>query len=99
MIIKSSVINSPHLEDKDLNMESVLRRFGRNKLTSESDEPGPSEIEVEASGPDDVMAAKDASDDEEEKKRKSISIDITKALVILGFSNWSELDLGMNYTV
>ena len=78
-------------------MESVLRRFGRNKLTSESDEPGPSEIDVEASGQDDVMAAKDGSDDEEEKKRKSISIDITKALVILGFSNWSELDLGMTY--
>jgi hypothetical protein len=31
----------------------------------------------------------------EEKKAKNASIDVTKALVILGFSNWSELDIGM----
>ena len=101
MVTNSSLIDSSPPENKELhrstfesNMETVLKRFGRNKLTSDSSDPDPgAAIDTEAEGPDDVMTAKDESDTEENKNTK-ISIDITKALVILGFSNWSELDLG-----
>ena len=101
MVTKLHLIDSSQPENKDFhqntfesNMETVLKRFGRNKLTSDSSDPDPgAAIDTEAEGPDDVMTAKNDSDTEENKNTK-ISIDITKALVILGFSNWSELDLG-----
>merc|ERR1711997_387772 len=34
----------------------------------------------------------EAMSQKEPKKASSVSIDVTKALVILGFSNWSDLD-------
>ena len=34
----------------------------------------------------------EAMSEKERKKGSSVSIDVTKALVILGFSNWSDLD-------
>ena len=94
MVTQSSAFDSNPAANEDLNMETVLKRLGRNKLTSDSSDPDPgAEIDNEAAGPDDVMTANDGSDEEDNKNTK-ISIDITKALVILGFSNWSELDLG-----
>ena len=90
-------------------MESILKKLGRNKLTSDSDLdvdtdmkivkdeiPSPMEDGVNCNNNQDISNS--FSEEErakEEKKAKNVSIDITKALVILGFSNWSELDLGM----
>ena len=76
-------------------METVLKRLGRNKLNSDSSDHG-ADIDNDITEPDDVLSTND-DDNEEEKKSSKISIDITKALVILGFSNWSELDLGRKY--
>ena len=39
-------------------------------------------------------SGKNDSENHEEERRMHVSIDCTKALVILGFSNWSELEPG-----
>ena len=44
--------------------------------------------------PDGENQVNDNPGEFQEKKRKTISIDVTKALVILGFGNWSELEPG-----
>ena len=77
-------------------MENVLKALGRNKLSSDSDQDG------RANGDDteimeSVAGGKDIDGDDSIKQ--SVSIDCTKALVILGFSNWTELEPGMQYTL
>ena len=93
-------------------MENILKKLGRNKITSSSDFDADTDMKIEnddlPSPTEDIFNCDNnpeipnsTSKEElgkEEKKAKNVSIDITKALVILGFSNWSELDLGMKYT-
>ena len=77
-------------------MENVLKALGRNKLSSDSEQDG------RANGDDteimeSVAGGKDIDGDDSIKQ--SVSIDCTKALVILGFSNWTELEPGTQYTI
>ena len=77
-------------------MENVLKALGRNRLSSDSEQ------DARANGEDteimeSVAGGKDIDCDDSIKQ--SVSIDCTKALVILGFSNWTELEPGMQYTL
>lgn len=90
-------------------MEHILRKLGRNKLTSSSDFDADTDMNIEKDGipspTEDIFNCDNNQEipnsiskeelGKEETKAKNVSIDITKALVILGFSNWSELDVGM----
>ena len=91
-------------------MESVVRKFERNKLNSVSsysdNESDMKNVEEDGALPEKNVSncnndvevddsVPDGDSVEAEKQAKNVSIDITKALVILGFSNWSALDSGM----
>ena len=93
-------------------MENVLKALGRNKLNSDSEQDGrakpghngilSSTEDSDAHGDDtkimeSVAGGKDIDGDDNIKQ--SVSIDCTKALVILGFSNWTELEPGMQYKI
>jgi len=110
-------------------MDTVLRAFGRNRLSSDTDQDKSIGKNEHASDtPDASLETKNrrdrilsstnseydkydddgdliqtipeesednnASENKEDEKRMHVSIDCTKALVILGFSNWSELEPG-----
>ena len=88
-------------------MENVLKALGRNRLSSDPEQdgrakPGRNGIlsSTEDSDPlgdaeimESVSGGKDINGDDNIKQ--SVSIDCTKALVILGFSNWTELEPGI----
>ena len=113
-------------------MDTVLRAFGRSRLSSETDQDKSdgrhehaSDADPDASlsrkgsqhGRDRTLSSttdsdtfddngdlintipeepsdKNTSEIQEDERRMHVSIDCTKALVILGFSNWSELEPG-----
>ena len=68
-------------QNKDLSRTGSIN--GRAASTSSYEE-----------NPEDENQVNDNPGEFQEKKRKTISIDVTKALVILGFGNWSELEPG-----
>ena len=93
-------------------MENVLKALGKNRLNSDSEQDGRSKPgrngilssteDSDTRGDDteimeSVAVGKDIDGDDNIKQ--SVSIDCTKALVILGFSNWTELEPGMQYTI
>ena len=79
-------------------MESVLQKLGRNKITSDDSDSISTDVNDCHEGGEDVFDNHSTGDaDKDENKSKTISIDITKALVILGFSNWTELEKGVKH--
>ena len=92
-------------------MENVLKALGRSRLNSDSEQDGRAKqgrngilSSTEDSDPlgdaeimESVSGGKDVDGDDNIKQ--SVSIHCTKALVILGFSNWTELEPGMQYTL
>ena len=87
-------------------MDSVLKALGRNKIPSDADQDG---METKNGGRDRAISStnydlynddgelidpKSEENRKDEVKRANVSIDCTKALVIFGFSNWSELEPG-----
>ena len=88
-------------------MENVLKALGRSRLNSDSEQDGRAKqgrngilSSTEDSDPlgdaeimESVAVGKDVDGDDNIKQ--SVSIDCTKALVILGFSNWTELEPGI----
>ena len=88
-------------------MDTLLQKLGkggRNKLNLDSDQS----TEITRTGRDRILSSTGSVSDydnydddgikvgEGEKKKMNVSIDITKALVIMGFGNWSELEPGNN---
>ena len=78
------------------NMEAMVTKLGRNKLDSDSKHDTSIDMICVNKDEDneDVFGvdSTEAMSEKEPKKASSVSIDVTKALVILGFSNWSDLD-------
>ena len=77
------------------NMEAMVTKLGRNKLDSDSKHDTSTDMICVNKDDDhgDVFGVdSEAMSEKEHKKTSSVSIDVTKALVILGFSNWSDLD-------
>ena len=78
------------------NMEAMVTKLGRNKLDSDSKHDTSIDMICVNKEDDneDVFGvdSTEAASEKEPKKASSVSIDVTKALVILGFSNWSDLD-------
>ena len=78
------------------NMEAMVTKLGRNKLDSDSKHDTSIDMICVTKDDDneDVFGvdSTEAMSEKEPKKASSVSIDVTKALVILGFSNWSDLD-------
>ena len=84
-------------------MDSVLRALTRNRLESDNDpekqggnlEDGTGENGQNSEMTDTNPGRLFSGDFDDEQKKVNVSIDCTKALVIFGFSNWSELEPGM----
>ena len=75
------------------NMEAMVTKLGRNKLDSDSKHDTDMICVNKDADNEDVFGVdSEAMSEKEPKKASSVSIDVTKALVILGFSNWSDLD-------
>ena len=77
------------------NMEAMVTKLGRNKLDSDSKHDTSKDMICvnKDDGTEDVFGVdSEVMSEKEHKKSSSVSIDVTKALVILGFSNWSDLD-------
>ena len=77
------------------NMEAMVTKLGRNKLDSDSKHDTSIDmicVNKDEDNEDVFGVDSEAMSEKEPKKASSVSIDVTKALVILGFSNWSDLD-------
>ena len=83
-------------------MDTVLKALTRNRLSSDTDQEKPggdAKTDTADNAPNksvtDTNHTLEGSLGDDEKK-VHVSIDCTKALVIFGFSNWSELEPGKN---
>ena len=84
-------------------MDSVLKALTRNRLGSENDQEkqeGNLEDGTGENGQNSEMIDTNpgrllSGDFDDQEKKLNVSIDCTKALVIFGFSNWSELEPGV----
>ena len=83
-------------------MDTVLKALTRNRLSSDPDQEKPGgDLKTD---PNDNAQSKNLTDTNhtlegslgDDEKKVHVSIDCTKALVIFGFSNWSELEPGKN---
>ena len=83
-------------------MDNVLKALTRNRLSSDTDQEKPggdaktdtTDNAQDKSVTDTNHVLEESLEDDE--KKVHVSIDCTKALVIFGFSNWSELEPGKN---
>ena len=77
-------------------MASWLKSIGKVNTDQNKDTNGQRAASTSSyeDNPEDENKVNDNPGEFQEKKRKTISIDVTKALVILGFGNWSELEPG-----
>ena len=83
-------------------MDTVLKALTRNRLGSNTDQEEPGgDAKTDTADNAQNKSVTDTNHTLEgslgdDEKKVPVSIDCTKALVIFGFSNWSELEPGKN---